>query len=158
MKKMNIRTVKPSDNEILAQLIRAVFDEHRAPQKGTVYSDPTTDELYQLFQTEKSILWVAELENQILGCCGIYPTKGLPENCTELVKYYLASNARGKGVGRELMEKSISSAREMGYSQIYIESLSAFSVAGDIYEKQGFKKKYRAHLAILDIQAVTFGC
>lgn len=137
---MNIRTVKPTDNKILAQLIRNVFDEHEAPRKGTVYADPTTDRLYELFQMEKSILWIAELENQIVGCCGIYPTKGLPRNCAELVKYYVSSSARGKGVGKELMERSIASAREMSYSQIYIESLPAFSVAVRIYEKQGFKK------------------
>ena len=37
------------------------------------------------------------------------------------------------------MEKSIESAKEMGYSAIYLESLPDFSMAISIYEKQGFK-------------------
>lgn len=136
---MNIRTIERSDNEALAKLIRAVFEEHNAPQKGTVYSDPTTDHLFELFETPKSVFWVAEMENEIAGCCGIYPTEGLPPDCAELVKFYLSPKARGKGIGKKLMEKSLRSAQELGYSEIYLESLPEFSKAVSIYEKQGFE-------------------
>jgi len=135
---MTLRTIKKEDNETLAKLIRNVFDEHQAPHSGTVYSDPTTDDLYSLFQTPQSALWVAELANNIVGSCGIYPTGGLPEGCAELVKFYLSPDARGQGVGRALMEKSIHTAKELGYSTIYLESLPEFSNAVSIYEKQGF--------------------
>ena len=102
---MQIRHIKKDDNVFLAKMIRSVFDEYNAPQVGTVYSDPTTDNLFELFQTEKSILWVAEIEHEIIGCCGIYPTVGLPKNCTELVKFYIKEKSRGKGIGKLLMEK-----------------------------------------------------
>lgn len=137
---MQIRKVNKEDNQVLAKMIRKVFDEHSAPQIGTVYSDPTTDSLYELFQVEKSVLWVAKIENEIVGCCGIYPTVGLPKYCAELVKYYLSANSRGKGIGKRLMEKSILSARELGYSELYLESFPAFSNAVSIYERQGFLK------------------
>jgi putative acetyltransferase len=52
---------------------------------------------------------------------------GLPKNCTELVKFYITAKSRGKGIGKLLMEKSIESAKEMGYSAIYLESLPDFS-------------------------------
>lgn len=135
-----IRKVKKSDNTYLAKIIREVFEEHNAPREGTVYSDPTTDNLYELFKENRSILWVAEYNNEIAGCCGIYPTPGLPSNCAELVKFYLTEKARGKGIGRNLMERSVQSAKEFGYTDIYIESLPEFSNAIRIYEKQGFTK------------------
>ncbi len=137
---MLIRKVSKQDNLFLAEMIRQVFNELNAPQSGTVYSDPTTDNLFELFQNEKSWLWVAEIDKEIIGCCGIYPTIGLPENCAELVKFYLAAKSRGKGIGKMLMEKSIESARELGYSELYLESLPEFSNAVSIYEKQGFIK------------------
>lgn len=137
---MKIRKILLSDNAILAKMIRDVFIEHDAPRDGTVYSDPTTDNLFQLFQNEKSVLWVAVEENQISGCCGIYPTVGLPEHCAELVKFYLPKQARGKGIGKELMGKSIESAKEFGFTEIYIESLPQYSKAISIYERQGFVK------------------
>jgi putative acetyltransferase len=133
------RQVQPADNEALALMIRRVFDEHNAPTVGTVYSDPTTDNLYGLFQEQGSILWVAEIDKQPMGCCGVYPTPGLDEDCAELVKFYLAKEARGKGIGRALMEKCIESAKEMGYKRLYLESMPEFAKAVSIYLKLGFK-------------------
>ena len=134
------REVKKEDNELLARMIRQVFKEHDAPQSGTVFSDPTTDDLFGLFRKSRSVLWVAELNGLPLGCCGIYPTEGLESSCAELVKYYLAEPARGKGVGRQLMEKCIVSAREKSYKELYLESMPHFSKAVRIYEKLGFNK------------------
>ena len=137
---MKIRQVKESDNPHLSKMIRKVFEEHDAPKNGTVYSDPTTDHLYESFLIEKSVLWVAENNNKILGCCGVYPTSGLPEQCVELVKFYLPKESRGKGIGKILMEKSIDWAEKFGYSEVYIESLPQFSKAINMYQKQGFIK------------------
>lgn len=137
---MKIRQVKESDNPHLSKMIKKVFEEHDAPKNGTVYSDPTTDHLYESFQIEKSVLWVAENNNKILGCCGVYPTTGLPKQCVELVKFYLPKESRGKGIGKILMEKSIDWAGKFGYSELYIESLPQFSKAVNMYQKQGFIK------------------
>jgi putative acetyltransferase len=134
----NLRPVEEKDNASLAVMIRKVFEEHDAPRTGTVYSDPTTDILFQLFQTPGSVLWVAEIEGENAGCCGVYPTKGLPGNCAELVKFYLSRDARGKGIGKELMERCIQSAIDFNYTQLYLESLPHFSRALSMYEKHGF--------------------
>ncbi|GAA4296764.1 GNAT family N-acetyltransferase [Aestuariibaculum suncheonense] len=136
---MIIRKIEPSDNEILARIIKNTFDEHDAPKCGTVYSDPTTDDLYTLFEKENSVLWVAEDQNELLGCCGIYPTEGLPQGYVELVKFYLAPSARGKGVGTKLMEQNITSAKDLGYTAIYLESLPHFATAVRMYGKFGFE-------------------
>jgi putative acetyltransferase len=133
------RKVRKEDNPALASMIRQVFREHDAPQSGTVYSDPTTDNLFRLFSTRRSVLWVAEIDGIPDGCCGIYPTEGLEPNCAELVKYYLAENGRGKGTGRQLMEMCIDSARDLGYKRLYLESMPHFAKAVGIYEKLGFK-------------------
>lgn len=136
-----IRKIKPADNAALANMIRQVFEEFNAPKAGIVYTNPTTDDLFTLFQNEKSVLWVAEVEGQVVGCCGIYPTNGLPENYAELGKFYLAQTSRGKGIGRQLMQKSVASAKAMGYTDLYLESLPAFDKAIRIYEKQGFVRQ-----------------
>lgn len=138
-KKILIRKVRVEDNLHLANMIRGVFEEHGAPKAGTVYSDPTTFQLYKLFSEKRSVLWVAESEGQILGCCGVYPTDGLPDGFVELVKFYLPKTFRGNGIGKTLMEQAVQSALEFGYKNIYLESLPHFSKAINIYEKQGFR-------------------
>ena len=134
------REVKKEDNVPLARMIRQVFKEHDAPQSGTVFSDPTTDDLFGLFRKTRSVLWVAELDGLPVGCCGIYPTEGLENKCAELVKYYLSESERGRGTGRQLMEKCIDSASNMAYQKLYLESMPHFSKAVRIYEKLGFRK------------------
>ena len=136
---LTIRKVQKNDNKHLSTLIKAVFDEYDAPKVGTVYSDPTTNDLYELFKNPKSVLWVVEENGEVLGCCGVYPTDGLPNGCAELVKFYLMPKARGRKIGTRLMEQNIQSAKELGYSQLYIESLSQFDNAVKMYQKLGFK-------------------
>lgn len=136
----SIRLITPKDNIALAAVIRAALTEFGANKPGTVYFDPTTDQLFQLFETPGSIYYVAEKDNQILGGCGIFPTAGLPDKTCELVKLYLAPEARGTGLGKALMLKAMSWAKEAGYEQVYLESMPELSNAVTMYEKLGYKR------------------
>jgi putative acetyltransferase len=136
---LTIRPITENDNKELADLIRKVFREFKIDKPGTVYTDPTTDTLNTVFKHPNSAYFIAELDGEIVGGCGIYPTDGLPEGCAELVKFYLAAEARGKGIGNDLMQKSIAKAKELGYSQLYLESFPELAKAVSMYEKAGFK-------------------
>ncbi len=134
-----IRQIEKKDNSILAELIRKFFREFKIDRPGTVYADPTTANLYELFQTPSSKYWVAEENGIILGGSGVYPTIGLPDGCVELVKLYLSAESRGKGIGRDLLLKCIETAKELGFKQIYLESMPELGKAVGMYEKAGFK-------------------
>lgn len=138
MQQLSIRTIRPADNKALATIIRNSLEEFKANKPGTVYFDETTDHLSDVFKAEGSIYFVAELEGTILGGGGIYPTANLDEGTCELVKLYLSANARGKGVGKLLMEKCIGAAKELGYQKIYLETMPELTVAIPMYEKFGF--------------------
>ena len=134
------REIREKDNQELAEVIRTILREFKIDKPGTVYTDPTTDHLSEVFKTEQSAYWIAEEDDKIIGGCGIFPTSGLPEGCVELVKLYTSAAARGKGVGKMLMQKSIESAQGFGYNQIYLESFPELTTAIGMYEKAGFKK------------------
>jgi len=127
----HIRTVTPSDNADLARIIRAVFEEHKAPTEGTVYTDPTTDDLHGLFRKEGATLYVGEVDGSIVGCGGT-------DGCVEFVKFYLAPEGRGLGLGLAIMQKSQELAKSNGITQIYLESLPHYAKAVKMYEKQGY--------------------
>ena len=93
-----IRNIAKRDNKQLSHIIRSVLSEFKANKPGTVYYDPTTDDLFTLFQTSRSAYFVAEMNDEIVGGAGVFPTPDLPEGCCELVKLYLLPQARGKGV------------------------------------------------------------
>jgi putative acetyltransferase len=137
---ITIRPIEPQDNQSLAEIIRAALTEFGANKPGTVFFDPTTDALFELFRTSKSFYYVALRNNIIVGGCGIFPTANLPEGTCELVKLYIHKSARGTGTGKKLMEQSLEWAKNNGYSQVYLESMPELSKAVSIYEKQGFTK------------------
>ena len=134
-----LRTIEEKDNSSIAELIRTVFREFRIDRPGTVYFDPTTDDLFGLFRAPRSEYWIAEAGGTIIGGCGVYPTPGLPDGCAELVKLYLSASWRGKGIGWRLMQMTFRSAQMFGYSQLYLESLPELGKALSLYERAGFK-------------------
>jgi putative acetyltransferase len=136
---MQIRPIEPGDNVALAKVIRAALTEFGANKPGTVYFDSTTDALHELFRTPGSYYFVATIDQSLVGGCGIFPTDNLPEGTCELVKLYVAKEARGTGLGKQLMEKSMSWAKSYGYTQVYLESMPELTKAVSIYEKVGFK-------------------
>jgi len=133
-----IRPIQPSDNEILAVIIRNTLKEFGANHPGTVYFDDSTDHLYEVFRVDRSHYFVAELDGRIVGGGGIFPTSGLPEDTCELVKMYLLPEARGIGLGRSILEKCLESARKFGFSRIYLETMPELNLALKTYEKLGF--------------------
>ena len=136
---VTIRTIQPSDNQALAVIIRNALAEFGANKPGTVYYDATTDALYELFQKQGSIYFVASENNQLIGGAGIYPSPGLPPDTCELVKMYLAPAARGKGIGKMLIEKVLQFASDTGYRNVYIETMTELRKAMTVYEKFGFR-------------------
>ncbi|MEJ0101970.1 MAG: GNAT family N-acetyltransferase [Bacteroidota bacterium] len=135
---ISIRSIQPGDNPALAKIIRDTLAEFGANHPGTVYYDPTTDALFELFQRKGAAYFVGEIDNNIVGGAGIFPSDGLPAGTCELVKMYLLPEARGVGLGKTLIEKSLQFAKENKYENVYLESMPELKKALKVYEKFGF--------------------
>lgn len=137
---ITLRPIQPTDNVHLAKIIRASLEEFDVPKQGTVYSDPTTDALFELFdRTSGSCYFIAEQDGVIQGGCGVYPTEGLPAGYAELVKLYLSPASRGKGIGKMLMNRCFEAAANLGYTHLYLESFPQLASAVSLYQKRGFE-------------------
>ena len=134
-----IRNIQVADNPVLSKIVKSTLAEFGANHPNTVYYDPTTDALFELFQKEGAVYFVAELNGEVVGGGGIYPTDGLPADTCELVKMYLLPQARGTGLGRTLIEKNISFAKEAGYKKVYLETMPELKQALNVYAKFGFE-------------------
>ena len=138
MKNICIRPIQTGDNATIASIIRKTLTEFGANKPGTVYYDPTTDDLFNLFSAPDSAYFIAEVEGNIVGGSGVFPTHGLPAGCCELVKLYLLSEMRGQGLGLMLMEKCFQKAIDLGFSEMYLETMPELRTAIGLYEKAGF--------------------
>lgn len=139
-----IRPIQPADNAQVGKLIKTVLTEFKANKPGTAYFDESTDWLSTLFENPKSAYWVVVEGDKIIGGGGIYPTAGLPDQTCELVKLYLYPDARGRGLGKALMDKCFEKALALGYTTIYLESMPELNHAVSLYEKMGFEHQCSA--------------
>ena len=140
--KILIRKIVADDNAALAIIIRSALKEFNANKPGTVYFDNTTDSLSEIFKVKKSAYFVLEINGEIGGGGGYFPTKGLPENTCELVKMYLSKKFRKKGFGQMLLEKCMAEAMKTGFEKMYIETMPELTNAILMYEKNGFQFIY----------------
>ncbi|KOS04680.1 acetyltransferase [Flavobacterium akiainvivens] len=134
-----IRPIAEADNIVIAQVIRRVFIELGAPTTGTAYADPVLDRLSTVYDKEGTTYFVVESKGEVIGGAGIAPLDGGIANVCELQKMYFSPEARGRGIGTELMQKCLDTARQFGYSQCYIETLDSMLAAQKLYTKTGFK-------------------
>jgi putative acetyltransferase len=135
-----IRPIEPKDNLAIALIIRTALEEFGANKPGTVYFDASTDDLYGLFKNQVgAVYFVAEQAGLLLGGAGIFPTEGLPAGVCELVKMYLAKEARGKGLGKKMIGHVMDWAKISGYQTVYLETMPELSKAVKVYENFGFQ-------------------
>ncbi len=135
---IRIREIISEDNSSLANIIRKSLEEFGAAKPGTVYFDETTDNLFDLFKTNKSAYFVLLRGDEVVGGGGFYPTLNLPEDTCELVKLYLSGQARGQGLGKMLMQKCEAAAYAAGYTYMYLETMPELRIAVPMYEKMGY--------------------
>ena len=138
MKTIEIRPIQPADNPAIAAIIRNTLTEFGVNRPGTAYFDTATDDMYGSFQQPGSRYHTGLIDGKIAGGAGIYPSAGLPVGVCELVKMYLNPDARGFGLGKQLIEASLAFARQAGYRQVYLETMPELEKAVSIYERFGF--------------------
>ena len=83
------------------------------------------------------VILIAEDETEAaIGCVSLVP---YAEGVLELAKMAVADNVQGRGVGRKLIDATVSKARELGARELYLESNSSLVPAVRLYEKTGFE-------------------
>lgn len=134
-----IRKIEKRDNPAVAQLIRAVFDELNIPKVGTAYEDSYLDFMFEEYNKPKSVYFVVENNGRIVGSAGIAPLENEAETICELQKMYFLPETRGLGIGSQMMEIGLQSARDFGYEKCYLETMPFMHDAQKLYKKVGFE-------------------
>ena len=139
MENYSIRKIKKEDNQAVAALIRAVFDELDIPKVGTAYEDPYLDLMFEEYNKPKSVYYVVEKDGIVVGSAGIAPLANEAVSICELQKMYFLPEMRGIGIGAEMMEVCLQSAKNFGYEKCYLETMPFMLAAQKLYKKAGFE-------------------
>jgi len=137
-KEFNIRLIQPGDNPQIESIIKDVMTEYGAVGKGYSIEDDEVRNMYEAYCNESSVYFVIEDGDTILGGAGIGPLIGGDPDICELKKMYFRPELRGLGYGKLLMELCLDSAKQLGYSKCYLETLGRMPQAKGLYQKYGF--------------------
>ena len=139
MKSIIIREIKKEDNAVIAQVIRTVLIELNVPKVGTAYADPQLDSMFETYNKPKAVYFVVEKDGKIIGGAGVSQLENEAETICELQKMYFLPEARGLGLGTQMMEKCLQSAKDFGYEKCYLETMPYMLDAQKLYKKVGFE-------------------
>ncbi|CAM4167626.1 GNAT family N-acetyltransferase [Gillisia limnaea] len=138
MSSYKIREIQPKDNQQVAEVVRKVLVEMGVPKVGTAYEDKSLDDMYSTYDHPGMNYFVVEENGKLIGGCGIAPLSGAETGICELQKMYFLPEARGRGIGAEMMKTCLNYAKKEGYKQCYLETLPYMEHARKLYGRSGF--------------------
>ncbi|MFO0590709.1 MAG: GNAT family N-acetyltransferase [Polyangiaceae bacterium] len=137
---LTLRPIRPEDDPEIAAIIRTVMPEFGAVGDGFAIQDPEVDFISRAYSGPRAAYFVVEQAGRVVGGGGVGPLAGAAEDVCELRKMYLLSEVRGTGMGEALLKKCIEEARRMGYSMMYLETLSGMKAAQRLYRRMSFER------------------
>jgi L-amino acid N-acyltransferase YncA len=136
-----IRAVQESDAPAISEMLNAII----ATGKYTILEGPFTPqaelEFIQSFP-ESGVFLVAEREDgKILGLQDVSPTSSWSNAMRHLgdIATFIAMDAQGQGVGRELAHATFAAARAKGFEKLIATIRGDNPRAIGFYVSQGFK-------------------
>lgn len=131
-------SIRPAGIPADLEAVIAIFREYVA--------SPTVSLAYQNYEAEFADLpgkyaepdgriLLAWLDGAVVGCAALRRVDG--QRC-ELKRVYVRPSARGRHIGRMLVERMIREARQAAYSTMCLDVLPEFAAARQLYETLGF--------------------
>lgn len=131
---LKIREATNSDSEKIKSVVFEVLKEYDLdPDPGS--TDKDLDGIEDYYCLNGGYFGVIEEDYDIVATVGIYK---LSENTCELRKMYALPSQRGRGLGRKLMEFSLTKAKDLGFERVVLETASPLVEAIALYKKYGF--------------------
>lgn len=142
--RLRIRSATNQDRECITKLVFDVLAEY-----GLTPDPETTDadlrDIERNYIERGGLFEVIEDGGaNLLGSFGLYP---INQTTCELRKMYFIPRARGQGLGKYVLQRTIAQARELGFKQIVLETSSKLIAANRLYTQFGFKPVDSDHLA-----------
>lgn len=104
------------------------------PMKLLLLADPSVNHVQEYIQ--RGQCYVAELEEDIVGVYVLLPTR---PGTAELVNVAVDEEFHGQGIGKQLVNHAVQSARSLGFATIEVGTGSTGVVQLALYQKCGFR-------------------
>lgn len=131
---LRIRSANNGDRAAIETLVFDVLREFDL-QPDPENTDADLKDIEANYLVRGGVFDVIEDDQAIVGTIGLYPVDG--EVC-ELRKMYLVREARGRGLGKYLLERAVVQARGLEFKQLVLETSNKLPAAIRLYVNFGF--------------------
>lgn len=118
--------------------VRTLFREYQESLEIDLCFQGFEEELASLpgkYNPPEGRLYVALKDDSPAGCIGLRPFQG--SRC-EMKRLYVRPSYRGLGLANTMIQAIINDAREIGYSQMFLDTLPSMHTAIKLYQAAGF--------------------
>jgi putative acetyltransferase len=127
-----------------AQALRTIFREYALALGVDLCFQNFEAELAGLpgdYAAPRGALLTAKVDGALAGCCALRPLDTVDyAGASEMKRLYVRPAFRGLGLGRQLAEATLDSARRAGYDCVLLDTLSDMESARALYEDLGFEE------------------
>jgi GNAT superfamily N-acetyltransferase len=139
---MEIRRALPEELEEVGRLTAEVYVNDGYLAEGDGYVIELVDTPRRAREAE---IWVAVDDGQVLGSVTFAPVGSAyreigRDDEGEFRMLAVSPAARGRGIGRALVERCVQRSRELGYAGVRMSSMDVMTSAHRIYERLGFTR------------------
>ena len=121
-------------------VIRRVLESFGGKGEGFAGADWATDHMFEFYQRNKGKYYVIAKGDEVLGGGGLAQLEHADSSWCGRQKMSFLEEIRGLGFGKELIERAMMDAIEMGFEFMYLETLSNMNTAQALYERYGFSR------------------
>jgi GNAT superfamily N-acetyltransferase len=126
---------EPFDSADVQALCAAQQTEMLALYEGEADIGPSGEA--GMFVPPEGIFVVVRDGERAVACGGITRFDG---TCAELKRMYVLPEARGRGLGRRVLEELEAHARALGYARVVLETGDRQAAALGLYESSGYER------------------
>jgi len=130
--------IKLATSERLLNQVREIFREYQISLGIDLCFQDFEQELSSLpgkYAPPQGRLYLAFIDAEPAGCIALRPFRR--DQC-EMKRLYIRPKFRGQNLARVLANKIIAEARQIGYSQMLLDTLPTMTAAQGLYRSLGF--------------------
>lgn len=123
--------------------VRQIFQEYADSLNIDLKFQGLESELADLpgeYAEPRGQILLARVDGAVAGCCALRPLDDCDyPNAAEMKRLYVRKAFRGFGLGRQLVEAMLDTARRAGYDHVLLDTLDDMEAARALYMELGFE-------------------